>query len=177
VGQMFDAAIGIGLLLALLASPFFVIKGLRGLDRKSAKANTRRLAAEHARTTTGVPGKPERSFLKSCTNCRAFALTLPYRDNLGRTYCSEDCMRWLGEGPRSFCKKCTFETTAKSSGNLQTINGIGTRFAGRAEQCSECGSVIRRVWVSLLYLPVIPLAKYRVIRISPQQFLSRKLRA
>jgi hypothetical protein len=128
-------------------------------------------------TQAGEPGKPERAFLKSCTNCGVFGLTLPYRDKLGRTYCSAACAKWLGEGPREFCQRCLFETSAQSSGNLQRINGIGTTFIGQSEECGECASVIRRVWITVVYVPLIPLAKYRVLQISPRQFFSRRLKA
>jgi hypothetical protein len=176
LGDVFQPILGWAILLGLIVSPYFIIKGLRAADRRAAERNQARLAAEHERTKVGVPGKPERRFLKACTNCGAFALTLPYSDTLGRTYCSEACASWLGDGPRTFCKKCTFETTAEASGNLHTINGIGTRFVGSADRCSECASVLRRVWITFFFLPIAPLKKYRVIQISPHEFLSRSLR-
>lgn len=177
MAEFFNVVLGLAILGGLLVSPYFVIKWLRGVDRRAEQKNTARLAAERQRTVAGVPGKPERSFLKSCTNCGVFGLTLPYRDQLGRTYCSAVCMKWLGEGPRQFCKKCTFETLAESSGNLQTFNGIGTRFVGQSDTCAECASVVRRVWVTILFVPVIPLRKYRVLQVSPQRFFSRRLRS
>ena len=114
--------------------------------------------------------------LKTCTHCGVFAITLPFRDGLGRTYCSEACMQWLGEGPRTFCKKCLFETVAQSSGNLHTINGIGTAFVGSTDPCPTCRSVLRRVWFTVLLVPIVPLGRYRVMEMSPQQFVSRRLR-
>jgi len=176
VTEVLDAIAGWAILLGLLVSPYFIIKWLRAADRRSEEKNRHRLATEHQRTKAGIPGGHERSFLKACTNCGVFALTLPYRDKLGRTYCSEACMSWLGEGPRTFCKKCTFETTPQGSGDLHTINGIGTRFVGSADKCAECASVVRRVWITVLFLPMVPLRRYRVMQISPQQFLSRRLR-
>jgi hypothetical protein len=101
---------------------------------------------------------------------------LPFRDNLGRTYCSQACMQWLGEGPRTFCKKCALESTSQSAGNLRTINGIGTAFVGSSDPCPNCKSVVRRVWFTFLLVPVVPLGRYRVMQISPQQFFSRSLR-
>ena len=174
--EIINTIIGLGIFVGLLASPFYVIKWLRAADRRSAQRNAQRLDQEHRRTVAGVPGKRERSFFKSCTHCGVFGLTLPFRDNLGRTYCSQACMQWLGEGPRTFCKKCTFESTAQSSGNLHTINGIGTAFVGSADVCPNCKSVVRRVWFTFLLVPLVPLGRYRVMQISPQQFLSRKLR-
>ena len=174
--EIIQAIFGWAILLALIVSPYYVIKWLRAADRRSAQKATERVAREHQRTTVGVPGKPERAFLKACTHCGVFALTLPFRDNLGRTYCSEACMQWLGEGPRTFCKKCQFETVAQASGNLSRINGIGTGFGGSSDACSNCRSVVKRVWFTVLFIPVVPLAKYRVIQMSPHEFLSRRLR-
>lgn len=176
MAAFFNAFLGLAILGGLVVSPYFVIKWLRGVDRRAEQKKAARLTAESQRTVAGVPGKPERGFLKACTNCGVFGLTLPFRDNLGRTYCSAVCMKWLGEGPRQFCKRCTFETLTESSGNLQRINGIGTSFVGQADPCAECASVVRRVWVTILFVPVFPLRKYRVLQISPQQFFSRRLR-
>jgi hypothetical protein len=176
MGDILSAIFGLVFLVTLLASPFIIIKALRAADRRAAQKNARRLEVEQQRTISQVPGKRERAFFKACTHCGSFGLTLPYRDNLGRTYCSEACMRWLGEGPRTFCQKCTFETTPQPTGNLQTINGIGTTFIGSSNICAECQSAIRRVWFTMLFIPLIPLRKYRVIQVSRQEFLSRRLR-
>lgn len=174
--EIIKAVFGWAILLGLIVSPYYVIKWLRAADRRSARKNSDRLEREHQRTTAGMPGKAERAFLKACTHCGAFAITLPFRDSLGRTYCSEACMQWLGEGPRTFCKKCLFETVAQSSGNLSRINGIGTAFGGSSDACASCRSVIKRVWFTALFIPVVPLSRYRVIQVSPREFLSRKLR-
>lgn len=98
--EIINAVLGLAILLGLLVSPYYVIKWLRAADRRSAETNARRLDHEHKRTAARVPGKPERAFLKACTHCGVFAFTLPFRDKIGRTYCSAACMQWLGEGPR-----------------------------------------------------------------------------
>ena len=174
--EIINAVLGLAILLGLLVSPYYVIKWLRAADKRSAEKNARRLDHEHRRSVAQVPGEPERAFLKACTNCGAFAITLPFRDRIGRTYCSSACMQWLADGPRTFCKKCESQSTDKSSGNLNTINGIGTRFVGSSDTCLSCKSVVRRVWFTFFFVPLVPLARYRVMQISPQQFLSRKLR-
>jgi hypothetical protein len=174
--EIINAIVGWAILIALVVSPYFIIKGLRAADRRSAQKQSQRVAREHERTAAGAPGPAERAFLKACTHCGVFALTLPFRDNLGRTYCSEACMQWLGEGPRSFCKKCQFETIARASGNLSRFNGIGTTFLGSSNACAECRSVVKRVWFTVLFIPVVPMGRYRVIQMSPQEFLSRRLR-
>ncbi|GEM_PF-5187824 len=168
-----------------------LIKGNRAWDRRSAERNQRRYEAELQKTEAGVPGKPERSFLKSCTNCGAFILAQAFRDQLGRTYCSETCMKWMGEGranrvyapteessgtPVLFCERCKDESTEKSIGNLFTMNGIGAGLYGASQRCPDCDSVIRRIWICVIFVPLIPLDRYRVIHPSPNQFFSRRLR-
>jgi hypothetical protein len=174
--EIINAVLGLAILMGLLVSPYYVIKWLRAADKRSAETNARRLDHERKRTVAQVPGNPERAFLKACTHCGAFALTLPFRDKIGRTYCSAACMQWLGEGPRNFCSKCTFESTDQSSGNLQRLNGIGTAFVGSSDICPSCKAVVRRVWFTFFFVPVVPLARYRVMQISPQEFLSRRVR-
>lgn len=175
VREVSDILVAFGILAGLFVSPYYLIKWLRGVDRRAEERKARRLAAEHERTAAGTPGKQERGVLKNCTHCGVFSLTLPYRDKLGRTYCSEACMQWLGEGPRDFCSKCLFETTDDTSGNVHTINGTGTAFVGSSQPCPECSSVVRRAWITLLFIPVIPLRRYRIIQVSRLEFLSRRL--
>ena len=156
---------------------WLVLKGLAKLDERAGRKHQARVELEMQRSREGTQGPRHRAFLKSCTHCGAFALTLPHRDQLGRTYCSEACKTWVERGPTTFCQKCTFETTAQSSGNLGTINGIGTSFVGSADRCEVCRSVVRRVWFTVFLVPVIPLRRYRVIHPTPQQFLSRRIKA
>ena len=148
--EIIQAIFGWAILLALIVSPYYVIKWLRAADRRSAQKATERVAREHQRTTAGVPGKPERAFLKACTHCGVFALTLPFRDNLGRTYCSEACMQWLGEGPlersaRSVSSRPSRRLLATSAGSTELAPASGAprtrvRTAG-GQWSSVCGSL------------------------------------
>src|ERR1700730_15389242 len=36
-----------------------------------------------------------------------------------------------------FCATCVAESTAETSGNVSTVNGIGRTFYGKAEPCAE----------------------------------------
>lgn len=48
-------------------------------------------------------------------------------------------------------------------GNLQTINGIGTKLYGRSNFDKNDKSYTATKWLVFLWLPIIPLASYRVI--------------
>jgi len=92
----------------------------------------------------------------------------------GVRYCRESCMEFnLHPG---FCQSCLEATEEKTAGNLETLNGIGTVMYGRSDPCPECGSVVRRVWVVFVYIPVFPLSRYRVIDSEKHWFYSRKIR-
>jgi len=92
----------------------------------------------------------------------------------GKRFCSEECLgNFRYEG---FCPDCVKETTDESSGNLSTVNGIGTVFLGRRHRCPVCYSAIRRQWFCLLYLPLIPLTAYRVKYNAQNVFFSRRVR-
>lgn len=51
---------------------------------------------------------------------------------------------------------------AQRSPSLSTFNGIGARFYGRRDVDAETNSYITTHWFVLLYLPIIPLAGYRI---------------
>ncbi|GMR23335.1 MAG: hypothetical protein BMS9Abin37_1753 [Acidobacteriota bacterium] len=71
---------------------------------------------------------------------------------------------------------CLTETINEDTGNLERINGVGRSLLGSGEPCRQCSSVVRRVWFTLLYVPIMPRSQYRVIPVSRCEFLSRKLR-
>jgi hypothetical protein len=121
------------------------------------------------------PVAEQRSALKGCANCGTPSITLPYRDGSGRSYCSDDCLLWGALGPTQFCERCVSETTDKSPGNLQRMNGIGLGFSGKSDRCARCRSVVRQVWFTFFYVPLVPLAKYRVIHPNVTQYWARKL--
>jgi hypothetical protein len=122
------------------------------------------------------PTAEQRSALKSCANCGTPGIVLQYRDGSGRTYCSDDCLLWGALGPTQFCESCIRQTTDVSPGNLHRVNGIGTSFVGGSDRCPRCRSVVRRVWVTLVFLPVFPLARYRVIHPDVVRYWARRLR-
>ncbi len=82
-------------------------------------------------------------------------------------------------GPDGFCVTCRAQTTDESPGGTFTFNYVGTRLIGFRDICPYCGSVVQRKWFCFV-LPLVPLAKYRVLYLeeggSYRRYVGRKLR-
>jgi hypothetical protein len=108
---------------------------------------------------------------EKCGNCNARVIK-GRTDEYG-TFCSRECHdNFVHPG---FCATCVHGTTPVSSGGTFTLNGIGTRLYGSGDRCPICHSVVQRLFFCVLFIPLIPLGKYRVKYTAPNQFLSRKL--
>ena len=108
---------------------------------------------------------------EKCTNCST-RVVMGKRDDNG-IFCSTVCQsfyRFPG-----FCNTCTAATTEDSAGSTYTVNGIGTQIYGGKDPCRECGSRIQTKWFVVLFIPLIPIAKYRTKWCRPDQYYSRKL--
>jgi len=108
---------------------------------------------------------------EKCGNCGSRVIK-GVTDDRG-TFCSSACRSWFAYP--DFCDRCKLASTEKSSGGTATLNGIGTMLYGSGDPCPVCSSVIKRLFFTLLYIPIIPLGKYRVKAVTPQRFLSRKI--
>jgi len=95
-----------------------------------------------------------------------------YRDE-ERRYCSLPCYT-ASEHP-GFCEKCESETTDEAPGGTFTLNMFGTGMFGARDRCRDCGSIIQRKCIQLLF-PVFTLARYRVRYTDPKRFVGRKLK-
>ena len=63
-----------------------------------------------------------------------------------------------------FCEACTnVSSTAYFPGKVSSLNGIGRMFYGEESRCPTCGSCVRTLWFTLLFLPIVPLGSYRII--------------
>jgi hypothetical protein len=78
-----------------------------------------------------------------------------------------------------FCPACTAETADQSAGGMFRLNGCGLGLYGWRDYCTGCGSSIRRQFISLVWVPLIPVGRYRVIYASKDmissQYYSRKV--
>ncbi|HEX7153165.1 MAG TPA: hypothetical protein VF618_16890 [Thermoanaerobaculia bacterium] len=108
---------------------------------------------------------------EKCQNCGARIIS-GVRDEEG-LFCSMECRNFFVVP--GFCDTCLSASTDVSSGGTFTFNGVGTKLYGSKGPCEICGSVIQTAFICLLFVPVIPLARYRVKYVSPTRFLSRKL--
>lgn len=110
---------------------------------------------------------------EKCSNCGS-RVVWGQRDELG-VYCSEQCQSFF-HFP-GFCQSCADGTTAEDAGSTTTLNGIGTKLYGSGSRCPVCQSIVQTKFFCLLFIPVIPLGKYRVRYVSSNRYLSRKLLA
>ena len=108
---------------------------------------------------------------EKCTNCTS-RVVVGRRDDNG-TFCSVVCQNFY-RYPQ-FCESCDAATTTDSAGSTYTLNGIGTKIYGGKDPCPTCGSKIQTKWFVVLYIPLIPLGKYRTKWCDPFHYLSRKL--
>ncbi|MFJ9753157.1 tetratricopeptide repeat protein [Streptomyces chartreusis] len=70
------------------------------------------------------------------------------------------------QGVYPFCGPCTDETIALHATDTETVNGIGTRFYGASDPCPRCGSVVKREYFCVLWIPLWPMGRYRIITLS-----------
>lgn len=110
---------------------------------------------------------------KKCVNCNGMVLRGIETER--GIFCSGEC-RDNAVHP-GFCAACVAMSSEKSSGGTYAINGIGTRLHGSKDRCSACYAVTQTHWITFLYLPVIPLGRYRVKKVTPVNFISRKMAA
>lgn len=82
----------------------------------------------------------------------------------------------LGAVVPRFCDLCLSATSAKSPPSTRRVNGIGTAFWESRTRCPTCGSIDARVWFTILFLPVIPLGRYKIIYLQPRRSLLRATR-
>jgi len=108
---------------------------------------------------------------EKCSNCGSRVIR-GVTDDRG-TYCSKACRGWAAFP--QFCDRCKSASSDISSGGTATFNGIGTALYGSGDPCPTCSSVIKRLFFTFVYIPLIPLGKYRVKHVTPSRFLSRKI--
>jgi hypothetical protein len=109
---------------------------------------------------------------EKCNNC-GIRLITGKRDQNG-IFCSVQCQVYYANP--GFCKSCDAATTPESAGSTTTVNGIGTKIYGNGNPCSQCGSVIQTKFFVVIFIPLIPLGKYRIKWATPSRYISRKLK-
>jgi hypothetical protein len=108
---------------------------------------------------------------EKCNNCST-RVVVGKRDDHG-VFCSSICQNFYRYP--GFCKSCDASTTPESAGSTVTVNGIGTQIYGAKDPCSECGSIVQTKWFVVIFVPLVPLGKFRTKWCTPQRYFSRKL--
>jgi DNA-binding NarL/FixJ family response regulator len=153
------------------------IRRVYALQTSTSAAGARRADASlHKRAT--APTTPETTVIDLMAALRASV-------NSARAKQGEAQPEAGYAGPGSgtgFCGKCEAETTYESAGGTATFNGIGTKLydSARADVCQYCGSRRATKFLTLVYVPLLTLGRYRVIwspkkLFGSQRYLSRKL--
>ncbi len=112
--------------------------------------------------------------LKDCPNCGAKNILFGGVKDGDLTFCSKECYGFYQN--KGFCEACTQATDEKEAGGTATLNGIGTRLHGGKDRCPTCHSVIQTKYFCVLFIPVIPLKRYRVLYCMPKRYFSRQLK-
>jgi hypothetical protein len=90
-------------------------------------------------------------------------------------FCSNECMHYFKHP--GYCADCQKETTNNTAGSTVTWNGIGLRFFGNLAECPTCFSVIKRKWFCFLFIPLIPLKRYRMKYKTKKVYFSREIKS
>jgi len=109
---------------------------------------------------------------EKCTNCST-RVVVGKNDQNG-IFCNSACQNFY-RCP-GFCQWCDAGTTPKSAGSTYTVNGIGTTMYGAKSPCPHCGSIIKRKWLVVLFIPIIPLGSFRFKWVTRGRYISRKLK-
>ena len=109
---------------------------------------------------------------EKCKNC-GIRLITGKRDQNG-IFCSTVCQHFYRYP--GFCQSCDAATTTESAGSTMTVNGLGTKIYGGKDPCGQCGSVVQTKFFVVLFIPLIPLGKYRTKWATPSRYISRKLK-
>ncbi|TDD80873.1 tetratricopeptide repeat protein [Actinomadura darangshiensis] len=92
-------------------------------------------------------------------------------DKWNQQRATRGAMKWTDQTtlrriPR-FCEQCTSETIAWPAPATSTLNGVGTTLFGGADPCTRCGSVVKRLYFCVLFIPIWPLpARFRIITLK-----------
>ena len=107
-----------------------------------------------------------------CTACNRLMLG-GYHEGAER-YCSLFCL--TASDLDTFCQSCIETTEAKSPGGTFTFNSFGTRLYFSRHRCPTCHSVVQLKAFCALYVPLVPLGRFRVIYVDSARYVGRRLK-
>jgi endogenous inhibitor of DNA gyrase (YacG/DUF329 family) len=113
-----------------------------------------------------------------CPTCGGLVI-FDHQDARG-TFCSSACRDHYsppdGVTLDGFCEQCLNQTEAVTLGDREILNGCGPILFGNRDRCPRCKSVVRRLFYCFAFVPIIPLAQFRVINLGAGRSFSRRLR-
>ncbi len=78
-------------------------------------------------------------------------------------------------GVYPFCGRCTTSSVAWPAPETAGPTGIGTRFYGHRNVCENCGSSVRTLYSTFLWIPVARVGRFRVIPTGGRTYIGRKV--
>ncbi|MGW6276288.1 hypothetical protein [Kribbella sp. NPDC055071] len=76
-------------------------------------------------------------------------------------------------GVYPFCARCTASSEAwRAAGSA---GPMGSRFYGHRDVCQDCGSSVRTLYSTILWLPVSKVGRFRIIPTGGRSFIGRKV--
>ncbi|WP_433169441.1 tetratricopeptide repeat protein [Kribbella sp. CA-247076] len=78
-------------------------------------------------------------------------------------------------GVYPFCAPCTASSVAWRAPDAAGATGIGTRFYGHRDVCESCGSSVRTLYSTFLWIPVAKVGRFRIIPTGGRDYIGRKV--
>ncbi len=78
-------------------------------------------------------------------------------------------------GVYPFCAPCTASSIAWRAPDAAGPAGIGVRFYGHRDSCEDCGSSVRTLYRTILWIPVSKLGQFRIIPTGGRTYIGRKV--
>ncbi len=76
-------------------------------------------------------------------------------------------------GVYPFCARCTASSVAWHAPEAAGPTGIGSRFYGHRDSCESCGSSVRTLYSTFLWIPVARVGRFRIIRTGGRSYIGR----
>lgn len=78
-------------------------------------------------------------------------------------------------GVYPFCAPCTASSIASRTPDAAGVAGIGARFYGHRDICESCGSSVRTLYSTVLWIPVSKVGQFRIIPTGGRTYIGRKV--
>jgi tetratricopeptide (TPR) repeat protein len=77
------------------------------------------------------------------------------------------------QGVYPFCAPCT--ATSEAWRSAAGAGPMGSRFVGHEDVCEDCGSSVRTLYGTVLWIPVTKRGRYRIIRTGGRTYVGRRV--